>query len=237
MKKEKCYISNKEFPLEEIIQGSSIRPQIFELIKNDFPGFSKEDYISINNLNIYRKKYLQKLLMTESKELGKLENEIIEKISGNKILSEDIEPEIEKTLTIGEKIADKVADFGGSWTFIITFLAFLFIWMGINVWVLTTRPFDPYPFILLNLILSTLAAVQAPIIMMSQNRQEQKDRIRSEHDYKINLKSELEIQILHEKMDHLITHQNERMIELQELQIEFMEDIANKVYKDKSNDN
>ena len=107
----------------------------------------------------------------------------------------------------------------------------ILIWMAINVWVLTTRPFDPYPFILLNLILSCLAAIQAPIIMMSQNRQEQKDRQRSEHDYKINLKAELEIKLLSEKIDHLLVHQNKKLLEIQEVQIDYLEDLLRVVNK------
>lgn len=237
MKKEQCFISNKEFPIEELMKGHYIRAQLMEIIKKDFPEFSKDSYISITNLNIYRKKYLQKLLETGIREIGELERDIIDKISGNKILNENIEPDIDVAETIGQKIADRVASFGGSWSFIIIFFAFLLLWIGINIWFLTTPPFDPYPFILLNLILSSLAAIQAPVIMMSQNRQEEKDRKRGEHDYKINLKSELEIQLLNEKMDHLISHQNKRMLEIQELQLDFMEEISNKMNKESNNDN
>jgi uncharacterized membrane protein len=228
---EKCYIDKKDYPIENLVKGSFIRTQLVKLIKKDFPEFSTDNYISIDNLSVYRKKYLKKLLKKESKDLGVLENEIIEKVNGNKILSENIEPEIEDTLTIGQKIADKVAAFGGSWAFIISFFLFLILWMGINIWVLSNKPFDPYPFILLNLILSSLAAIQAPIIMMSQNRQEQKDRIRGEHDFKVNLKSELEIQLLHEKIDHLIAHQNKRLLEIQELQLDYLVDITSKMVK------
>jgi uncharacterized membrane protein len=236
MEKYICSISRKELPADKLVATHSLRIQILNLIRKDHPKLSKESYISIDILNTYRKKYLQSLLKKETKELGKLENEIIEKISGNKILSENIEPEIDETLTVGQRIADKVAAFGGSWTFILTFFFFIAIWMGINVWLLATKPFDPYPFILLNLILSTIAAIQAPIIMMSQNRQGEKDRIRSEHDYKVNLKSELEIQLLHEKMDHLIMHQNKRMLEIQELQLDFMQDISEKINADKKSE-
>ena len=105
------------------------------------------------------------------------------------------------------------------------------IWIGINIWILTTKPFDPFPFILLNLILSCLAAIQAPIIMMSQNRQEQKDRIRAEHDYKINLKAELEIKLLSEKMDHLLIHQNKKLLEIQEVQTDYLEDLMKELKK------
>lgn len=230
-KTEKCYIDKKDYPVESLIKGSFIRSQLLKLIRKDYPEFSTDNFITIDNLSIYRKKYLQKLIKKESKDLGTLENEIIEKVNGNKILSENIEPEIDDKLTIGQKIADKVAAFGGSWAFIISFFLFLILWMGINIWVLSSKPFDPYPFILLNLILSSLAAIQAPIIMMSQNRQEQKDRIRGEHDFKVNLKSELEIQLLHEKIDHLIAHQNKRLLEIQELQLDYLEDIISNMAK------
>lgn len=180
----------------------------------------------MERLNAYRKRYLESLIKTENRELNKLEKEIVKAISTNQLLSENIETEIETELTTGQRIADKVADFGGSWTFIIFFFSFLIIWMAINIWVLAKKPFDPYPFILLNLILSCLAAIQAPIIMMSQNRKEQKDRARSENDYKVNLKAELEIRLLHEKLDHLIIHQNKRMLDIQELQMDYLEDIA-----------
>jgi uncharacterized membrane protein len=128
--------------------------------------------------------------------------------------------------SFGERIADAVADFGGSWTFICLFFAILFIWMAFNIWASTREVFDPYPFILLNLMLSCLAAIQAPIIMMSQNRQEAKDRLRSQNDFRVNLKAELEIRNLHEKMDHLINKQWERLAEIQQIQLEIMQDMA-----------
>jgi uncharacterized membrane protein len=132
-------------------------------------------------------------------------------------------------LTHGQKMADHVASFGGSWTFIISFGFFLFVWIVLNTAFLLNKGFDPYPFILLNLILSCIAALQAPIIMMSQNRQEEKDRERSKLDYMINLKSELEIRTLHEKMDHLIIHQQRDLFEIQEIQIEMMKDITQSI--------
>jgi uncharacterized membrane protein len=131
----------------------------------------------------------------------------------------------------GQVVADKVADFGGSWTFIILFFVFILIWVSSNVYLLLNKGFDPFPFILLNLILSCVAALQAPVIMMSQNRQEEKDRERSKKDYMINLKSELEIRMLHEKLDHLIMHQQQELIEIQKVQIEMMNDILERIKK------
>ena len=159
-------------------------------------------------------------------ELSEVEEEVINSINQQELLATNIEESLTENLTLGSRMADRIASFGGSWRFIIIFFSFLLLWMAINIFMLSSGgPFDPYPFILLNLILSCLAAIQAPIIMMSQNRQEAKDRQRSEHDYKINLKAELEIRLLHEKIDHLIVHQNQRLMEVQQIQIDLLEDI------------
>ncbi len=219
-------ITGQELPLDELTSYSDIRRSIIELIHRDFPKFSKGQLISTKELNKYRQLYLKKLITKEDRELNKLEKEVLEAIKNNQILSENIEPQIENKLTLGQRIADKIADFGGSWTFIISFFSFLLIWMAINIWVLATKPFDPYPFILLNLILSCLAAIQAPIIMMSQNRQEQKDRMRNENDFRVNLKAELEIRLLNEKIDHMIVHQNKKLLEIQEIQLDYLQQIV-----------
>jgi uncharacterized membrane protein len=126
-----------------------------------------------------------------------------------------------------------VALLAGSWIFIIAFFSFIFLWMAVNFTLWSITPFDPYPFILLNLLLSCLAAIQAPNIMMSQNRQEKKDRSKAEHDYKINLKAELEIKLLSEKIDHLMVHQNKKLLEIQEVQTDYLEDLL-KVLKKNS---
>lgn len=165
----------------------------------------------------------------ERGELALLDKDVMKAIRENSVLSEKIEDGIEDKLTLGERMADRIATFGGSWTFIISFFSFLLAWIFINAFILITRPFDPFPFILLNLILSCLAAIQAPIIMMSQNRQESKDRTRAEHDYKINLKAELEIKLLSEKIDHLLVHQNKKLLEIQEVQVDYLEDLLKKV--------
>ena len=134
----------------------------------------------------------------------------------------DVEADFEKDWTTSERLADRLAEIGGSWPFLIFFGVFITLWIGMNALVLLWRPVDPYPFILLNLLLSCLAAVQAPIIMMSQNRQGARDRLRSQHDYQVNLKAELEIRHLHDKIDHLLSHQWERLFEVQEMQIELL---------------
>jgi uncharacterized membrane protein len=225
------HISKQEIKKGEDVKAQDIREGIFNLIKTIHPDFNRESYITLAELNQYRRLYLTSLIIQEKGELAIIDRDVMNAIKNNSILSENIQDEIESELTFGQRIADKVAAFGGSWTFIITFFSFIIVWMTINVWFLATKPFDPYPFILLNLILSCLAAIQAPIIMMSQNRQEQKDRQRSEHDYKINLKAELEIKLLSEKIDHLLVHQNNKLIEIQEVQIDYLEDLMKEIKK------
>lgn len=233
MEKSTCHITGKETPASEGKKGDEIQASLLQLIRKEYPDFSADSFISLDALNSFRKKYLAGLVEQELGELDHLEKEVVESIMNDRILSENIEEDMKETLTMGQRVADHIAEFGGSWGFIITFFLFLFGWMALNVFLSITmgkdKTFDPYPFILLNLILSCLAAIQAPIIMMSQNRQEQKDRIRSEHDYKVNLKAELEIRMLHEKIDHLMIHQSKRLMEIQQIQADYLEDILRKV--------
>jgi len=230
--KHSC-ISKLEIQRGEDVKGQDIRKSIFDLIQAEHPNFDEESYISLDELNHYRRLYLASMLEQEKGELAIIDRDVMDAIKNNSLLSENIQDDIETELTFGQVIADKVASFGGSWTFILTFFAFIVLWIIVNLWFFTVKPFDPYPFILLNLILSCLASIQAPIIMMSQNRQEQKDRQRGEHDYKINLKAELEIQLLNEKIDHLMIHQNKKLLEIQEVQIDYLEDLMKELRKSK----
>lgn len=231
MKKIISYISKEQIKEEESAQIEDIQPGIVHLIKKEFPKIKNTHHISITELNKYRRLYFLYLIDAGATEYDKIEKDVVDAISHNKILSDNIEDEIDDKLTIGQKVADHVASFGGSWGFIIAFFSFMTLWMILNIIFLKNSGYDPYPFILLNLVLSCLAAIQAPIIMMSQNRQEQKDRQRSEHDYKVNLKAELEIQLLHEKIDHLIVNQNKRLLEIQKIQNDYLEEIVEKVNK------
>lgn len=221
----KSFISQKALKKGEEVQGAEIRAGIFLLIQENHPDFGPDHWISLDELNQFRRLYLTRLVEQEKGEIAKIDEDVMAAIRENSILSENIQDDTEPELTFGDRMADHIATFGGSWTFILTFFSFLIIWMIINAYVLAKQPFDPYPFILLNLILSCLAAIQAPIIMMSQNRQEAKDRKRSEYDYKVDLKAELEIKLLSEKIDHLIIHQNRKLLEIQEVQIDYLEDL------------
>jgi len=222
-------VSKKEFPIAEKISATTIRHSILDLIQKDNPQFSHDSYLSLSELNHYREKSISDYLAKQIGVLTELEKTVITSMTNNDTLTDKIDGDEKQKLTIGQRIADKVASFGGSWTFIISFGVFVFIWISINVFWLVNKGFDPYPFILLNLILSCLAGLQGPIIMMSQNRQEEKDRERAKKDYMINLKSELEVRSLHEKIDHFIMDQQQELLELQKVQIEMMNEILKQV--------
>jgi len=224
----KCAICGKEVSYSKLTEGALIRDQILKHIKSHTKNFGDKARICDSCLNDFRSDYILESLTVGKREISKLEKHVAKSIEENQIVSEDISEEYEKGLTFGEKLSDKIAEFGGSWPFIIAFMIFVFGWIGINTYILLTRPFDVYPFILLNLILSCLAAVQAPIIMMSQNRQEERDRLQSKHDYQVNLKAELEIQHLNEKLDLLMKKQWERLMHIQQLQLDMMQEMRKK---------
>ena len=221
-----CEICKKPKSPHSGMVAELIRPSLLEFIKKKLPDLDGKAFICLDDLGGFRKDYIKEVLEDEIGELSVLDQEVIESLEQHEILSADIEKQFEKKLTFGERLSDRIAEFGGSWKFLITFGVVIIVWIGANVALLATRAFDPYPFILLNLILSCLAAVQAPVIMMSQNRAEARDRLRAENDYKVNLKAELEIRHLHEKIDHLLRRQYNRLFEIQQIQIELLEEIS-----------
>lgn len=166
---------------------------------------------------------LNDLLTDEELHLQKLHQLVEDSMREEELLSSRLlEIESDSDATIGQKAADMIATFGGSWTFIILFVSVLVIWIFFNGFVLLNRAFDPYPFILLNLVLSCIAALQAPIIMMSQNRQEDKDRVRARSDYMVNLKAEMEVRNLHRKIDLLIADEMRHLFDIQRAQLEML---------------
>ncbi|MEK7832992.1 MAG: DUF1003 domain-containing protein [Acidobacteriota bacterium] len=170
----------------------------------------------------------RKLLKIEIEKLPPKEREIVEHFINRRHIARNVIREFDEQLTLGEHIADKVASFGGSWTFIFIFLSLLIVWMIFNTYVLATRAYDPFPYILLNLILSCIAALQAPVIMMSQNRMAAKDREQATHDYEVNIKAELEILQLQEKLNELRERDWIALIEMQQRQIELLERLLSK---------
>ena len=221
-----CQICKKAKSPNSGMIAELIRPSLLEFINKQLPDLDSKGFICLDDLGKFRGNCVKEVLQDEIGELSALDHEVIESLQQHEILSSDISTQFERKLTFGERLSDHIAEFGGSWKFLITFGAVLLIWIVFNGVILATGAFDPYPFILLNLILSCLAAVQAPIIMMSQNRAEARDRLRAEHDYKINLKAELEIRHLHEKLDHLLSRQYNRLFEIQQIQIELLEEIG-----------
>jgi uncharacterized membrane protein len=227
-----CNICGKQKSQAEVIPADLVRDAVAQTIRKSIPGWTSEGYICHTDLNSFRSKYIHDLLESEKGELTDLEKEVMQSLKEHELLTENINVAFSEKLKLGERVADRIALFGGSWGFILAFSGLCLGWIVLNsIHLLMAKPVDPYPFILLNLMLSCLAAIQAPVIMMSQNRQEAKDRLQSEYDYRINLKAELEIRHLHEKVDHLLMNQWQKLMNIQEVQMELLEELA--TYKPK----
>jgi len=224
-----CQICHLTKELADTIPADLVRPPIVDMIRRTHPGWKTDGYICLHDLNQFRSQYIEEVVEADKGELSVIEQQVVDSIKEQEVLSSNVNIEFDRKLTVGEKMADGLADFGGSWRFLMIFSGTLVVWILLNSVVLTLRPFDPYPYILLNLVLSCLASVQAPIILMSQNRQEARDRLRADHDYRVNLKAELEIRHLHEKLDHLLMEQWQRLLEIQRIQVEIMEEVSRDV--------
>lgn len=223
-----CRICGEQKKQDELVPADSIRESIAGLIRKECPAFSSGSHICTADLNRFRGQYVRQILEKERAELAMLEENISRSITDHKLTAKNINVEFDQQLSFGDRLSDRLADFAGSWPFIAIFVGVLFVWIVMNTIVLMSRSFDPYPFIFLNLVLSALAAIQAPFIIMSQNRQEARDRLHAEHDYLVNLNAEMEIHQLHKKIDHLILNQGERLLEIQNIQVELIEDMARK---------
>ena len=176
-----------------------------------------------------KKEEIDQLFKAEKEQLHKLHDIIKQSMQDEELVVENLLHPPREILTRGQSVSDKVARFGGSWTFIITFLLLLVVWIFYNSFLPLKERFDPYPYILMNLILSCIAALQAPIIMMSQNRQEEKDRQRAQNDYMVNMKAELEIRSLHQKIDLLLQEQMKTLYEIQQKQMDLLNQIQSKL--------
>jgi uncharacterized membrane protein len=225
-----CPICGKSKPMHEAISAVLIQPAIVDIIRKSTPDWDGLSPVCFTCLNGLQVDHIQSILHRQKGGISDLEKEVTETLRKQELLSSDLNAAFDKNLSFGSRLADRVAEFGGSWKFIILFTSIIVVWITMNSIAYFTGHFDPYPFILLNLILSCIAALQAPIIMMSQNRQEDKDRMRAENDFKTNLKAELEVRILHSKMDELLTHHWHSLMNIQKMQIEMMEKLieANK---------
>lgn len=222
-KRVPCTLTGKVVSRRKTIPFMALRPSLADRIKTDFPDIQPEDLISLKEVGRYRSLLVEEMMVHERGELTELDRQVAQSLSDHETIAENTEEDFEEARSLGDRLADHLATFGGSWAFLIAFGMVLLVWMAINLVLGDHSAFDPYPFILLNLVLSCLAAIQAPIIMMSQKRQEAKDRLRSLNDYKVNLKAELEIRHLHEKMDYLLTRQLQRLTEIQHVQLDIMQ--------------
>lgn len=232
-----CKISGKNISDDKASQGFTIRDELFDIIQKKCPDFTTEDWISEDELDKIKLQRIKEIIAQDKGYVGEIEAKIIDAVSHHDFMSKDFTEEEEENLTFGQKIADGVAEFGGSWRFIITFSGFIFLWIILNSFILFSNAFDPHPFILLNLILSCVAALQAPVIMMSQNRTEQKDRKRAINDFKIGLKTEIEIRILDEKINHIINNQISHLHETLDVQNEMIAKIFKNTEKIKNSQN
>ncbi len=226
--KNSCQICKNPTSKEELFPIELIDRQLIVFIRKKYPGCDLKGFICKSDLSAIRLQYLEEVLKKDKGELSSIEKKLIKNLKEQETVTENINIEFDEQLSLGQRLSDKIASFGGSWKFISIFMGFIFIWIIINSISLLSKNFDPYPFILLNLLLSCVAAIQAPVIMMSQNRQESKDRLRSRNDYVVNLKAELEIRNLNEKIDNLLMHQWERLMEIQKIQTEILNEISSK---------
>jgi len=222
-----CCLCRKTVPRSEVLRNAVVRPQLAAHIARRFPDrWTDTEHVCRPCLNRERLEYVTARLTEEKGALTGVEQEVAKKAELHLTIARNIDAQFQGTTTAGQHAADTVARVGGSWAFVSSFVVLLVVWMLANTFLLRQRSFDPYPYILLNLVLSCLAALQAPIIMMSQNRQGERDRLESSHDYETDLKAEIEIASLHDKVDHLLHAQWERMVELQEMQIELLTELA-----------
>lgn len=221
-----CCVCGKKRPDGETLPATLVRHNMAEFIAAATPSWDPAGFICRPCLNHFRAEYVRDEMEKDIGALTSLEEEVMHSLHDGALVADDTNREFESSLTFGERIADKVAEFGGSWRFIILFFTIMIVWVIVNSVALLSQPFDPFPYILLNLGLSMLAAVQAPIILMSQNRQEDRDRLRAENDYQVNLKAELEIRAINEKLDQLIHQQWSHLLEVQQIQMEMIDDLT-----------
>ena len=221
-KKLTCAICKNYKNFNEIMSGTMLSENTSDFITTQNPEWTHESFICHSCLNKLRAHQVELLIEEEKGKLSRLEKQVFKSMREQEILSENYLEEYDEQLSFGQRVADRIAQIGGSWPFIIGFLSFLAIWITFNTSFFTKSPFDPFPYILLNLMLSCLAALQAPVIMMSQGRQSVKDRLKAEMDYQVNLKAELQTRALNRKMDQFMTQQWQRLIEIQQLQTQIM---------------
>jgi uncharacterized membrane protein len=224
MAKATCSVCGATVDTRHLANPQKMEEGLVDMIRLDHPTWDAKRGVCPKCREQYRAKKFLGYLESEYRKITDMERNLVAQIARRGRISKEVNEEFEERMTVGEHLADRVAQFGGSWTFIFIFGGILLVWMLVNTVTLFLRkPFDPYPFILLNLVLSTLAALQAPVIMMSQNRQAAKDRLEAKHDYEVNLMAEMEIRDLHDKLDALRFKQWHELWKMQQRQMEVLE--------------
>jgi len=226
-----CAICGETKPASQTLPAALLSQNLEAVIRIKKPDWKTDGFVCTSCLNRLRAEYVTERLEKDRGELSALEQEVIKSITDGLSVADNLNKDFDKKLSFGDQLADKVAEFGGSWKFIIIFFVVMGLWIVANSVYFLWHPWDPYPFILFNLILSMLAAIQAPIIMMSQNRQETRDRMRAENDYQVNLKAEIEIRAISERMDQLLHSQWSRLLEIQQMQMDMLGELAEKSRK------
>ncbi len=221
----RCQLCGRVGRRSELLRSETVRPQVAGQIARAHPAWNGSSFICRPCLATANGNYVVAELERERGELSAIELELARKSGESLLVAEHLDEEFERSITFGQRAADATARVGGSWSFVIGFGVVLASWIALNSLVLAKEAFDPFPYILLNLVLSCLAALQAPIIMMAQNRQAARDRAQADQDFRVNLKAEIAIMNLHEKLDHLLHTQWERLLELQQIQIDMLSDL------------
>ncbi|KRN03176.1 hypothetical protein FD13_GL000931 [Levilactobacillus senmaizukei DSM 21775 = NBRC 103853] len=220
-----CLVDGQPVSLESSLQLSELEAGLRNRIKREFPQSHTTDYICGHHLLKYRLEHVDAMINADLKQTRKINHKLTKALQSDDYDIIDVNESLTESLTFGQKVSDDVARFGGSWGFIFIFMFVLISWMIINGLHMFGVNFDNYPFILLNLVLSCVAAIQAPIIMMSQNRSADRDRMMAENDYHVNLKSEHELRLLHAKVDHLAQNQVPHTMEIERFQLEILGEI------------
>lgn len=231
-----CLVDGEPVTLEGSLQLSELEVGLRNRIKRDYPQSKADDYICGHHLLKYRLEHVDALINADMKQTKKINQKLTKALQSDDYDIIDVNDTLKESLTFGQKVSDDVARFGGSWGFIFVFLFVLIGWMIVNGLHLFGVDFDNYPFILLNLVLSCVAAIQAPIIMMSQNRSADRDRMMAENDYHVNLKSEHELRLLHAKVDHLAQNQVPHTMEIARFQLEILGEIRQELAELRAHD-
>jgi len=221
-----CQICRRNYRRSDILPATAVHGALCDYLEKHHPDWSEVGYICLEDLNRLRREYITEALVTETREIESLERTFREGLVEIDALERRLNAEFIEKQTFWNRLADRIAAFGGSWPFMITLTVTIAFWVIINTARLLTPHFDPYPYILLNLVISGLAAIEAPLILMSQSRQDAKDRQRAKQDLRTNLRAEIEIRNLNNKIDQLLTHQWQRLLEIQQMQMEMMEEMT-----------